>query len=367
MTGVNKNLSDYNSNILQLLHQGNGENVFHLDEIFTHVDEMIDGIADRHYLRNRLFDLCRKGRIANPIREHYSTPVSDSNTDLSLLPSWDEFVTNARIYNSNRNEFQDIDGNNWKVNDVNDSGSSAVISLINLRNEKIATITFEHFKNSLIRLNACGGRMERPDRRSSHRAAYKEFLSRLDLDEDGFTIVGSDIQRDFSENISSGGIDREDGEWNIRRRRPIFNFDFEPKITDTQERVILTQQRHLRHEDLVDFVWNDILGDKWQKKEGVYDLLCQNRRYERIIWEMKTIQRGDLIDEKRQVMKAVSQLFYYDFILGNGGVNPLIACFECKISLSNQEFLAACNILCCWKEDNQLIFSSFLPVPSEFI
>ena len=45
---------------------------------------------------------------------------------------------------------------------------------------------------------------------------------------------------------------------------------------------------------------------------------------------MKTIEENDKPDEKRQVMKAVSQLFYYDFISGKGGVHPLIACFERK-------------------------------------
>jgi hypothetical protein len=363
MSYINKNINDYNSNILSLLHQGSGDKEYSLDEIANYVESMIQGIFDRHYLRNRLFDLGRKGRISNPRKLYYRTPKPNPEMHLDIPTMWDEFIFNARVYKNDRSTFIDSNKDYWIVFEVEDSRDNAVVKIVNQMTQKKASISHEHFENSLVRINSCGGRMERPDRRISHRSAYCEFTSSLDFDEFGFTIYSKKSHNDDSQFISTGGIARTDGDWNVRHKRPIFNFDFEPSIIDQSERIVLTQLRHIRHEDLVDFVWNKILGERFDKKEGVFDLLCKNRQFDRIIWEMKTIQADDLIDEKRQVMKAISQLFYYDFKLGDAGIHPLIACFENKISLFHQEFLATCNILCCWRERNKLIFSDFLPKP----
>ena len=214
--------------------------------------------------------------------------------------------------------------------------------------------------------------MERPDRRHSHRAAFCALLSRIEFDERGFTrVVDSELGDPPGEEesiesapISVGGSRRDEGEWNIRRKRAVHESDFEPQTIDSRHRIELTRERVERHEDLVDFVWFDWLGDEFDKKEGEYDLYSRNTRSPRILWEMKTIQIEDRADEKRQVMKAVSQLLYYDFKLGDTGIYPLIACFEYEISPFLQSFLSSCGIHCCWKSGSRLIFSEGLEAPT---
>lgn len=357
---VNKNVDDYNSNILKLLHKNSGEGEYSIDELADFISSRIDGVFDRHYMRVRLFDLCKKGRIANPRMKTYSTPSPNPELILQIDSLWDEFVQNARIYKSEGTLITDIKSGFWEITDVNDTMERAVLYLSKKEDTQSAQISFEHFSNSMNRINCCGGRMERPDRRDSHRSAYCELLPCLSIDEEGFTVVNLLPNEPLEPNFHEEYV----GKWNVRRRRPIFNFDFEPSFQDSTEGIIQIQKRHLRHEDLVDFVWNEVLGDRFDKIEGQYDLLCKNREYKQIIWEMKTIELNDFKDQKRQVLKAVSQLFYYDFQTGNGGMYPLIACFERKISDELIEFLAMCNIFCCWFYRNRLTFSDILPIPN---
>ena len=186
---MNKNIGDYNSNILQLLHSNGGGHEYSLDDIASFVSDIITGIFDRHYLRNRLFDLCRKGRIANPRMKIYSTPKQDPNLMLDIELMWDVFIDKAREYYLSGKHIPDVTEGKWRIERVVDVEDRACVFLISDRTGKSTKITHEHFENSLVRINNCGGKMERPDRRSSHRSAYCEFLPNLSFDNDGFTVV----------------------------------------------------------------------------------------------------------------------------------------------------------------------------------
>ena len=91
---------------------------------------------------------------------------------------------------------------------------------------------------------------------------------------------------------------RVDGEWNVRRKRAVFESDYEPQTIDSEHRISLTIERTERHENLVDFVWFEWLGDDFDRKEGEFDLLCKNSNFPRILWEMKTIQLGICLMKK---------------------------------------------------------------------
>ena len=117
---MNKNIGDYNSNILQLLHSNGGGHEYSLDDIASFVSENITGIFDRHYLRNRLFDLCRKGRIANPRMKIYSTPKQDPNLMLDIELMWDVFIDNAREYYLSGKHIPDVTEGKWRIERVVD-------------------------------------------------------------------------------------------------------------------------------------------------------------------------------------------------------------------------------------------------------
>ena len=366
MVVENRHAPDYDVNLLELLHSIPGEQ-FSIDQISDFISSRIYGLFVRHYLRIRLFYHSSRGRIANPKRKHYRVTTPNESTRLIVDDCWAEFIQNAEIFQENRTTIADLSGKIWRILQIQDDGENDYVELVSVESETTATITFEHFSNAITRLNACGGLMERPDRRHSHIATFCALLPRLQFDENGYTVVTNITEPDTTSHepmISVGGTKREQGEWNIRRKRAIHESDFEPQAMDSEHRILLTRERLERHELLVDFVWFEILGDSFDRLEGEFDLFSKNRTTPRILWEMKTIQSGDDADEKRQVRKAVSQLLYYDFKLGETGIHPLIACFEHEISSTLQRFLASCNIHCCWKYGSRLIFSNQLPTPS---
>jgi hypothetical protein len=368
---INRNPSDYDANIRSILHSAPGR-AFSLDEISVYISTNIDGEFDRHYLRNRLFYYCKIGRFANPIRNHYQVAKPNPERSLDIDTCWDEFVQNAKDYVRNMSLYTDQRGRTWRISQIRDDGENEYLELVSSEVNGIVEFTFEHFQNAIIRINASGGEMESPDRRYAHRATICELVNDLNFDSRGYTVVArsestSVNQEDTTnnrENTSIGGMRRVDGEWNVRRKRAVFESDYEPQTIDSEHRISLTIERTERHENLVDFVWFEWLGDDFDRREGEFDLLCKNSNFPRILWEMKTIQLGDLSDEKRQVTKAVSQLLYYDYNLGDTGIHPLVACFEYEISPSLQRFLSSCGIHCCWKSGNRLLFGGDLTPPS---
>ena len=367
----NRHAPDYDLNLRELLHS-DPSRPFSLDEISEYISSNIVGNFDRHYLRTRLFKHGNVGRFSNPIVNHYQIPTPNPTRVLDVQNSWSEFIQNAHIFLENRTIITDLVNIKWRIHQIRDDGSNDYVELISIDSGTITKVKFVHFSNAITQINACGGVMERPDRRHSHRAAFCTLSNQIEFDERGYTrVIVSELGDSSGEEVSAehpsisvGGSRRDEGEWNIRRKRAVHESDFEPQTIDSKHRIELTRERLERHEDLVDFVWFDWLGDEFDKKEGEYDLYSRNTSYPRILWEMKTIQLGDQADEKRQVRKAISQLLYYDFKLGDTGIHPLVACFEYEISPFLQSFLSSCGIHCCWKSGSRLIFSNQLEPPT---
>lgn len=132
--------------------------------------------------------------------------------------------------------------------------------------------------------------------------------------------------------------------------------DKEQKSFDLLNGIVIRKKRTERHNDIVKIVAKIFIDNKLDIYEGRIDCLGVKDREFAIISEIKTLD-GTLSDENNQVMKAFSQLYYYEqFHMGDFSGIPKIkvAIFEKKISDEHIEFFRNNNIQVFWKEDGEI-------------
>lgn len=127
--------------------------------------------------------------------------------------------------------------------------------------------------------------------------------------------------------------------------------DKNEKLIDWSEAERKNEARKYRHRELNDEFHKLLIDRGFRVFEGNIDCLGFKSTFPAIIGEVKTLS-GENKDEKSQVLKAFSQLYYYEMFAMKqfeGYKSQKIAIFESKISDDHINFLESNNILVLWK------------------
>ena len=127
--------------------------------------------------------------------------------------------------------------------------------------------------------------------------------------------------------------------------------DTNEKLIDWSEAERKNEARKSRHRELNDEVHKLLKDRGFRVFEGNIDCLGFKNSFPVIIGEVKTLS-GESKDEKSQVLKAFSQLYYYEMFAMKqfeGHKSQKVAIFERKISDEHIDFLEDNNILVLWK------------------
>lgn len=127
--------------------------------------------------------------------------------------------------------------------------------------------------------------------------------------------------------------------------------DKNEKLIDWSEAERKNEARKSRHRELNDEFHKLLIDRGFRVFEGNIDCLGFKNSFPIIIGEVKTLS-GESKDEKSQVLKAFSQLYYYEMFAMKqfeGYKSQKIAIFESKISDDHINFLESNNILVLWK------------------
>lgn len=148
------------------------------------------------------------------------------------------------------------------------------------------------------------------------------------------------------------GYDQEQNE-KVIEQEEFYNEeeDKNEKLIDWSEAERKNEARKSRHRQLNDEVHKLFKDRGFRVFEGNIDCLGFKNSFPVIIGEVKTLS-GENKDEKSQVLKAFSQLYYYEMFAMKqfeGYKSQKIAIFERKISDDHINFLESNNILVLWK------------------
>lgn len=131
-------------------------------------------------------------------------------------------------------------------------------------------------------------------------------------------------------------------------------------MSDPSNGIMLRRERTQRHQSIVRLLAQCLSVHQYRLFEDPIDCLATKLNAPTLIFEIKTLD-GTPADERSQVMKAFSQLCYYEYFYVNNYSGPYhkVAVFETKISDSHIAFLNSYNINVAWLDNqNQFTFST---------
>ncbi|MCT4508239.1 MAG: hypothetical protein N4A48_05655 [Tepidibacter sp.] len=121
-------------------------------------------------------------------------------------------------------------------------------------------------------------------------------------------------------------------------------------ITDLTASIKTRKKRTQRHQDIVKLIALDLEREGYSLYENPMDCLAIKDKEPALLFEIKTLD-GSTSDEKKQVQKAFSQLFYYEEFntreYNKNGIKK-IAVFESRISEEHIIFFEKNNIKVAW-------------------
>lgn len=121
-------------------------------------------------------------------------------------------------------------------------------------------------------------------------------------------------------------------------------------VKDLSKSIEIRQERNKRHNEIVKKFAKQLSDEDYELYEGRIDCLGIKKDLSIIISEIKTLD-GTIEDEYKQIMKAFSQLYYYEtFEIGEFSNIHIkkVAVFEKKISDKHISFLEKNNIKVIW-------------------
>lgn len=138
---------------------------------------------------------------------------------------------------------------------------------------------------------------------------------------------------------------------------PELEMSAEDALRSIQDAIEATRERSKRHQSIVKLFANMCEGAGFILFENPYDCLAVKGNFS-ILAEGKTLS-GTQVDERGQVQRALSQLYYYEnFYLpeDNSGHQTviLIGLFESEISDSHKAYLDKCGIDVVWISGNTI-------------
>lgn len=141
-----------------------------------------------------------------------------------------------------------------------------------------------------------------------------------------------------------------------------FNVNDEEDTSETSKFDLSTgiatrKKRTERHQDIVKLIALDLERKGYKLFENPVDCLAVKKDDKALLFEIKTLD-GSMPDEKKQVQKAFSQLYYYEEFFVKEKINNAIqkiVVFESIISEKHISFFEKNEIKVFWIGDNKLI------------
>lgn len=128
-------------------------------------------------------------------------------------------------------------------------------------------------------------------------------------------------------------------------------------VADLTESIQTRKKRTERHHDIVKLIALDLEREGYSLYENPIDCLAALGGRPALLFEVKTLD-GSESDEKKQVQKAFSQLFYYEMFnakqFSDNGIEK-IAVFESKIKDEHITFLEKNNIKVTWLNESKYL------------
>lgn len=123
------------------------------------------------------------------------------------------------------------------------------------------------------------------------------------------------------------------------------------QLTDLSTGINIRKKRTERHQDIVKMLALDLLREGYSLYEDPIDCYAQKEGKTSLLFEIKTLD-GTKSDEKKQMLKALSQVLYYErFKAPSDDEIKKVIVFEQKISDEYIDFLEKLNISVVWIDD----------------